>query len=143
MKLKLRSLTATNKGKLLGLASAVASEYAIQHAADVIPPAYPCDNERLVVIFFTAGNSYQQAFEIFCKNLKKDNAQHVALVVDGTPEKAAPVIEWIRNAGCHFHENVLYINGGLPFKFMKKYSEDEKKQVFDWVDATIEAIKKA
>ncbi len=139
MKMKLRVLTATNKGKLLSLASAVADEFS-QYAADVIPPAYPCENERLVVLFFTAAGKYSTSFEIFCKNLNKNTAHNVALVIDGDKTKAEPVIEWIKNAGCHFCEDILYINGGLPFKFLKKSSPEEKKQVIDWVENTIKTM---
>ncbi len=142
MKMKLRVLTATKKGKLLALASAVAGEYS-NYAADVIPPAYPCDSERLVVIFLSAASKYSTSFEIFCKNLNKDSAQNVALVVDGDAEKAAMAIEWLRNAGANFSEDILYMNGGLPFKFLKKYTEEEKKTVLDWVEKTIQSFKTA
>ena len=132
MKMKLRVLTATNKGKLLSLAKLVADEYS-NYAADVIPPAYPCETERLVVIFLTAASKYSTAFEIFCKNLTKATAQNVAVVVDGDMAKAQPVLDMIKGAGCNFCEEVLTINGGLPFKFLKSVSSEEMNKVKAWV----------
>lgn len=140
MKMKLRVLTATNKGKLLSLAKMVADEYS-NYACDVIPPAYPCETERLVVIFLTAASKYSTAFEIFCKNLTKATAQNVAVVVDGDMAKAQPVLDMIKGAGCNFCEEVLTMNGGLPFKFLKKTTEEERKTVLEWVERTIQSFK--
>ncbi len=137
MKIKLRALTYTKKGKLLSLANEVADEFATSHRADVIPPAYPCETERLVVIFLSSASNYSRSFEIFCKNMNKSVAHNVAVVLDGSKEKAEPVFEWLRSAGCHFCEDIFEINGGLPFKFMKKFSPEEKEQLFAWVEKTI------
>ena len=140
MKMKMRVLTATGKGKMLSLAKIVADEYS-NYAADVIPPAYPCETERIVVLFLTASAKYSTAFEIFCKNLTKNTAQNVALVVDGDMAKAQPVIDMIKGAGTNFCEEILTINGGLPFKFMKKVTDEEKKTVLDWVERTLQSFK--
>lgn len=140
MKMKLRVLTVTNKGKLLSLASMLANEYS-NYAADIIPPAYPCETERLVVIFFSAAAKYSASFESFCRNLNKGTAQNVALVVDGDPEKAQPIIDIIKSAGTNFCEEILTINGGLPFKFLKKTTEEEKTMVKEWLDRVIKSFK--
>ena len=140
MKMKLRVLTNTGKGKMLSLASAIADEYS-NYPADKIDPAYPCDNERLVVIFLSAASKYKDTFRRFCESLNKNLAQNVALVVDGDLAKAEPVIGWLRGAGANFCEEILTIDGGLPFKFLKKYTEDEKNTVFAWLERTIQSFK--
>ena len=140
-KMKLRVLTNTPKGKMLALAKAMSDEYSIEREADKIDPAYPCENERLVVIFLTAANKYSDVFARFCKSLSKNIAQHVALVVDGDVAKVAPVVEWIQGAGAHVCEEFFTINGGLPFKFVKKYTEEEKTALFAWVDKTVQSFK--
>ncbi len=140
MKMKMRVLTVTNKGKLLALAKMVADEYS-NYASDVIPPAYPCETERLVIIFLTGAAKYSSTVEIFCKNLNKNTAQNVALVVDGDMEKAQPIIDMIKGAGCNFCEEILTINGGLPFKFLKKVTDAEKQTVMEWVERTIKSFK--
>lgn len=140
-KMKLRVLTNTGKGKMLALAKAMSDEYSIEREADKIDPAYPCENERLVVIFLTAANKYTDVFKRFCKSLSKNIAQNVALVVDGDAAKVAPVVEWIKEAGAHVCEDFFMINGGLPFKFVKKYTAEEKEAMFAWVDKTVQSFK--
>lgn len=140
-KMKLRVLTNTGKGKLLALAKAMSDEYSIEREADRIDPAYPCENERLVVIFLTAANKYSDVFARFCKSLSKNIAQNVALVVDGDVAKVEVVKEWISTAGARVCEDIFTINGGLPFKFIKKYTEEEKAELFAWVDKTVQSFK--
>ena len=140
MKMKLRVLTNTNKGKLLSLAKAMADEYS-NYAADKIDPAYPCDGERLVVIIVSAKAKYSDVFRRFCSSLNKSLAQNVALVVDGDMAKAQPVIDWISGAGTNFCPEVYSINGGLPFKFIKGYTDAEKADLFAWLEKTIQSFK--
>ena len=139
-KMKLRVLTNTSKGKLLALAKAMADDYS-NYAADKIDPAYPCDNERLVVIFVTAAAKYSDVFRRFCCSLNKNLAQNVALVVDGDMAKAQPVIDWLREAGAKFCEEIYTIDGGLPFKFLSKYADEEKANLFAWLERVVESFK--
>ena len=138
MKIKMRVLTATKKGKLLSIADAIASEKS-NYKADIIPPAYPCETERLVIIIATAAAKYSTSVEIFCKNLNKSQAQNVAFIIDGDKEKAQQLIDWVKNAGTNVCEDILYINGGLPFKFTKA-SAEEKATVSEWVEKTIKSM---
>ena len=140
MKMKLRVLTNTKKGKLLALASAMADEYS-NYRADRIDPAYPCDNERLVVIFLSAASKYNDVFRRFCCSLNKGLAQNVALVVDGDVAKAEAVKDWIRAAGANLCEEVYTIDGGLPFSFLKKFNDEEKQSLFAWLEKTVESFK--
>ena len=139
MKIKMRVLTATNKGKLLSIADMIASEKS-NYKADIIPPAYPCETERIVIIIATAAAKYSTSVEIFCKNMNKSQAQNVAFIIDGDKEKAQQLIDWVKNAGANVCEDVLYINGGLPFKFMKKVSDEEKAQVTEWLEKTLKSM---
>ena len=139
MKMKMRVLTATNKGKLLAIADAISAEKS-NYKADVIPPAYPCETERIVIIVATAASKYSTATEIFCKNLNKSQAQNIAFIIDGTPEKAQYLIDLVKSAGSHVCDEVLYINGGLPFKFAKKISAEESAKVSEWLEKTLKSL---
>ena len=139
MKMKMRVLTATSKGKLLSIANSISAEKS-NYKADIIPPAYPCETERIVIIVATAAAKYSTAVEIFCKNLNKSQAQNIAFIIDGTPEKAEHLINLVKSAGSHVCEDVLYIKGGLPFKFAKKVSEEEKQQVSEWLEKTLKSL---
>ena len=130
MKMKLRVLTDTNKGKLLSIASTLASNS--DYKADIIPPAYPCERERLVIIILSAKGRTSTTFDLFAKSLDKSRAQNVAFIVDGDAKKAEPVIDMVKNAGTNVVDDVLYINGGLPFKFLKKVSAEDAAKVDAW-----------
>lgn len=131
--MRMRVLTHTNKGKLLAIADAVTKQIEADKDTDTIPPAYNCDGERLVVIVATAKKSYPEPFNRFMRSLKKSVTANIAFIIDGTPENAAQIIEMAKTNNSNVMEDkVLYINGGLPFKFMKKVSEEEAETVKAW-----------
>jgi len=138
--MKLRVLTATKKGKLLEIADILSARGNAEKPADIIPPAYSCDRERLVVLVVSAASKMPNAFEIFCKDLGKGRAQYVALLIDGKPENAAPILEWIKGAGANIIDEVLYMNGGLPFKFLRSVSDEEKETATAWLDRVLATI---
>ncbi len=141
--MKLRVLTATSKGKLLTIAEMLSKRGGAEYAVDVIPPAYSCDRERLVVIVASVAAKMPNAFAIFCKDLSRARAQHVALLIDGSPENAQTVVDWIKGAGAHVCDEVLYMKGGLPFKFTKSVTEEEKTTATEWFDRILADISKA
>ena len=140
--MRMRVLTFTKKGKLLAIADEVTKLIEADKATDVIPPAYPCDGERLVVIVATAKPSMPDYFGRFARSIKKTLAANVAFIIDGTAENAAKIVEMAKTGNSNvIEDNILYISGGLPFKFMKKVTSDEMKQVHEWVDS-IKAVMK-
>ncbi len=142
--MRMRVLTKTSKGKLLAIADEVTKLIEADKATDEIPSAYPCDGERLVVIVASAKASMPENFERFVRSLKKSVTANVAFIIDGTPENAAKIVEMAKTGTPNtnvIEDNILYIKGGLPFKFMKKVSADEMKQVREWVDAVKAAMK--
>lgn len=141
--MKLRVLTATSKGKLLTIAENLSKKGGADYAVDVIPPAYSCDRERLVIIVASVGSKMPNAFQIFCKDLSRSRAQNVALLIDGTPENAAPIVEWIKNAGANVCEEILYMKGGLPFKFLRGVPEEDKAAAEAWLDRIFAEISKS
>ena len=132
--MRMRVLTQTSKGKLLAIADEVTKLIEADKATDVIPSAYPCDGERLVVIVVSAKPNMPESFCRFMRSLKKSVTANVAFIVDGTPENTAPIIEMAKTNNSNVMEDkILYIEGGLPFKFLRKVSADEMKKVRDWV----------
>lgn len=129
-----RVLTKTNKGKLLAIADKVTKLIEADKATDVIPSAYPCDGERLVVIVATAKPAMPENFCRFMRSLKKSVTANVAFIIDGTPENAAKIVEMAKTNNSNVMEDkILYINGGLPFKFLKSVSAEENQKVEEWV----------
>ncbi len=129
-----RVLTKTSKGKLLAIADQVTKLIEADKATDVIPSAYPCDGERLVVIVASAKANMPENFCRFMRSLKKSVTANVAFIIDGTPENAAKIVEMAKTNNSNVMEDkILYINGGLPFKFLRTVSADERKLVEEWV----------
>ena len=138
----MRVLTATNKGKLMSLAAKVAEKAESSYKADIIPPAYPCERERLIVIVVTAKASMPETFTRFCSSrISREMATNVALIVDGKPEYASQIMQTLKGTGVNVIEDVLYINGGLPFKFAKKYTPEEEASVIEWTERVLTQLK--
>ena len=139
--MKMRVLTSTNKGKLLVLAERVATKAESTYKVDSIPPDYSLDRERLLVIVATVKSSLSDTFRRFCADLSKERATNVALIADGLPENVAQLTAVIKKAGTNFIDDVLTIEGGLPFKFAKKVTPEEEKAVDEWLDRILAALK--
>ena len=55
MAIKMRILYASNKKKMVNFANEIKAKYELAfNSVDVIPPAYPCDKERIVVLAISA-----------------------------------------------------------------------------------------
>ena len=132
--MRMRVLTKTNKGKLLAIADEVTKLIDADKATDVIMPAYPCDGERLIVIVATAKANMPNDFCLFMRSLKKSVTANIAFIIDGTPENAAQIVEMAKTNNSNvIDNNILYIEGGLPFKFLRKVTPEEMEKVTAWV----------
>ena len=132
--MRMRVLTQTSKGKLLAIADRVTNLIEADKATDVIMPAYPCDGERLIVIVATAKPNMPDSFCRFMRSLKRSVTANVAFIIDGTPENAASIVEMAKTNNSNvMDDKILYIEGGLPFKFLKKVSPEEMAKVEAWV----------
>ena len=130
----MRVLTQTSKGKLLAIADEVTKLIEADKATDIIMPAYPCDGERLIVIVATAKPNMPESFCRFVRSLKKAVTANVAFIIDGTPENAAKIVEMAKTNNSNvIEDNILYLEGGLPFKFLRKVSAEEMEKVKTWV----------
>lgn len=132
--MRMRVLTQTNKGKLLTIANEVTRLIEADKATDVIMPAYPCDGERLIVIVASAKASMPDSFCRFMRSLKRSVTANVAFIIDGTPENAKNIVEMAKTNNSNvIEDNILYIEGCLPFKFAKKVKPEEMEKVHNWV----------
>ena len=133
--MRMRVLTQTSKGKLLTIADEITRLIEADKATDVIMPAYPCDGERLIVIVASTKASMPDSFCRFMRSLKRGVTANVAFVIDGTPENAAKIVEMAKtNDSNVMDNNILYIEGGLPFKFAKSVKPEEMAKVRAWVE---------
>ncbi len=140
--MRMRVLTRTTKGKLLAIADEVTKLISADKATDTIMPAYPCDGERLIVIVASAKSSMPDDFGRFMRSIKKSVSANIAFIIDGTPENAAKIVEMAKtNDSNVMDDNILYIKGGLPFKFIKSVSAEEMATVKTWVEGILSNLK--
>lgn len=140
--MRMRVLTRTNKGKLLTIANEVTKLISADKATDTIMPAYPCDGERLIVIVASAKSSMPNDFGRFMRSIKKSVSANIAFIIDGTPENAAKIVEMAKtNDSNVMADDILYIKGGLPFKFIKGVSAEEMATVKTWVEGILSKLK--
>lgn len=142
MALKMRFLYYSNKSKMKTIAESVKNEFdlAAANAIDVIPPAYSCENERLVILAVSGKGEPNDVLRRFCLELNKKKAQNVALLVDGDEKLGAKLTEAVKQTGTNFIDDVKYIKiGGLPF-FGGKLTDDEKADILAWVHNIVNNI---
>ena len=141
MALKMRFLYYSGKSKMKALAEAVKVEFELSqnhNAIDIIPPAYSCENERLVILAVSGKGEPDDMLRRFCSELNKKKAQNVALLVDGDEKFGSRLYETLMSTGTNVIGEAKYIKlgGGLPF-FGGKLSDEEKKDVIDWAHTLV------
>ena len=141
MALKMRFLYYSSKAKMKNIAEAVKAEFDLAqnfNAIDIIPPAYSCDKERLVIMGLSVGNEPTDQLRLFCRELTKARAQNVALMIDGDTAAANKLKEILTEAGTNVIDEVLYINVPL---FGSAIKPEEKTEIFAWIDRVIANLK--
>ena len=140
MALKMRFLYYSGKSKIKAMAEIVKKEFDLSqnhNAIDIIPPAYSCENERLVILAVSGKGEPDDVLRRFCSELNKKKAQNVALLVDGDEKIGNKLLDVLKETGTNVNENVKYIKiGGLPF-LNGKVSEEEKADLVEWVKSII------
>ena len=143
MALKMRFLYYSGKSKMKAYAEAIKAEFDLAqnfNAIDIIPPAYSCENERLVILAISGKGEPDDMLRRFCSELNKKKAQNVALLVDGDEKMANRLLETLRETGTNVMENVKFVKlGGLPF-LPAKVSDEEKAALLEWAHAIVDAI---
>ncbi len=144
MALKMRFLYYSSKAKIKALAQMIKTEYNLtenHNAIDIIPPAYGCENERLVILAVSGKGEPDDVLRRFCLELNKKSANNVAILVDGDEKMGTKLVECLAEAGTNVYPEVLYFKvGGLPF-LGGKVSDEEKSKVVTWINAAIENLK--
>ena len=129
--MKMRVMYATRKGKMVTYAEAIGAANGC--LVNDIPPAYPCDKERLVLIGLTLNGDPADRVRRFCSELKPDKATYTALFIDGEPDSEGEeqVKEILRTAGTYVLEETYYVKTGR-FNFSKKISLEDRQHIVDW-----------
>ena len=139
MAIKMRVLYASGKKKINNIANMIKAKYSLAfNAVDVIPPAYSCDKERIVILAISAKGHVSDAIRLFCRELTKARAQNVALLIDGDEAIANNIKSILAEAGTNVINEVLYVKCGL---FGSAVKPDEETQICAWVDRVVANLK--
>ena len=139
MAIKMRILHYTNKAKLKSIGDLIRAEYDLAvNSVDSIPPAYSCNNERIVILVLSVKDDADDQLRRFLLELTKSRAQNVAIITDGKPTGVAKVTGYLKQAGTNVVGEPLYMSVGLFAG--KNLNDAEKATVSDWVKSVIAAI---
>lgn len=132
---KMRVIYSTTKKKVVTFATAVAEAFKCQ--TDDVPPAFPCDKEKLVVIVMSIKDEPNDKLRRFCGELNKTRALNTALVVDGDPDSKGvkAVKDILKEAGTNVIDEVYTVDGGGIFG--KKITLEERTNIVKWVEKVI------
>ena len=135
----MRILHYTGKAKLRSIGDLIRNEYDLAiNSVDAIPPAYPCNNERIVILVVSVKDDADDQLRRFLMELTKSRAQNVAIISDGKPTGVAKVQSYLKQAGTNIVGDPLYISAGLFAG--KNLSDAEKAEVLAWVKSAVDAI---
>ena len=144
MALKMRFLYYSKKPQMKPLAAAIKTEFGLtenNNATDIIPPAYSCENERLVILGISGKGDLDDMVRRFCGELNKKKAQNVAVFIDGDEKLLQNTVSVLKETGTNVIENTKIVKfGGLPF-IGGKLSEAELKEYLEWVHSLVDNLK--
>ncbi len=136
MAIKLRILHYPDSKKLASLCKEINGEYE-NSKFDKIPPAYPCENERLLVAFIKTGKDPANDLKMFCSDLTKSRAQNVLFFFDAAPAVGKALADSAVNAGAKLAAEPKYIK--FPGLF-GGFSDAVKKEIKDYIKNAYDAL---
>ena len=129
MAIRLRILHYPDNKKLSALCKEINSEYE-NSKFDKIPPAYPCENERLLIAFIKSGKEATNELKMFCADLTKTRVQNVAFIFDAPDATAKALADSAVNAGAKLVCEPKYMK--FPGLF-GGFSDAQKKEIKDYI----------
>lgn len=136
----MRVLYYTKKGKMIGLAEKVMQMFDIK--GEPIPPAYNCENEKLVFIGISCGKEAPDMLRRFLREMTKSRAQNVAFFFDAPKPVSQLLMQQCTDAGSHVLEDVFYYEPGFSLPFMKKVSDEDVKRFKEWAQKCVDEVNK-
>ena len=140
MAIKMRVLYASSKKKVADMANLIKAEYDLAiNAVDKIPPAYSCNNERVVILMLSLKGDPDDQLRLFCQEMTKARAQNTALVINGTEAAAAKMKEILTTAGTKVVDEVFFVKTGF-LSFLDKITPEEKDALLAWTHRVVDSL---
>lgn len=129
MAIRLRILHYPDNKKLAALCDEINKEYE-NSKFDKIPPAYPCENERLLIAFIKTGKDPQNDLRMFCGDLTKARVQNVAFIFDCPQAIGASLADSAAKAGAKLITEPKYMK--FPGLF-GNFTDAQKKEIKEYI----------
>lgn len=131
--MKSKSFHCSKSGLAQPIASAIGSKF--QCVSDKMPPAYPCEGEKVVFVGIEMNGKIPQPVEQFCKDLNPARTKGVAFYIingTGSDDGLQTAIDLIEKNGVKKVGETLKIT--VKSSFFKKGSvtEDDVKTALAW-----------
>jgi flavodoxin len=140
MKFKMRTMHFSPAGNAEKLADAISRKQ--QCTCDRIPPAYPCENEKLLFIGVELkGSKPDKSVEALCKDLTTARAKNVAFFAVGSSFDGIDTLkQLVKATGVGVVDDVFQcaVKGGLFSK--GKVSEADLKAAADWSEKIVNSL---
>lgn len=137
MAIKLRILHYPDNKKLSALCNDINAGYE-NSKYDKIPPAYPCENEKLLVTIIKTGKEMSAELKNFIGDLTKSRAQNVLFILGCSPAVGKNIETLALNAGTKLAGESKYVK--FPVLPFLDFSADTKKEIKDAIAAAYEAV---
>ena len=140
-KVKVRVMHSTKKAKVKTFASAIAEAFKCR--CDDVPPAFPCDKERVAFIGATLKDEPNDQLRRYARELTKERAVNVAIFVDGPKDCTGlkTLIEILKEAGTNvMTDDIYYVNGGPAIFGGKKITLEERTEIVRWAEAVVAKV---
>lgn len=124
-----------------GLAMEVAGEIGrvFECVSDKIPPAYPCENEKVLFVTAEMNGHVDKAVESLLKDLTPVRAKNVIFVTinkDGNTNGLENITKTLEDKGIHVAGKYgVAASGGF---FSKKVAPEDVQKVIDWAKGVLE-----
>ena len=140
MMFKMRVLFFSKAGNAELLAQTISRNY--KTTSDQIPPAYPSENEKLMIICFEAGSKPAAQLVDFCANLTPQRAKNVAflLISKSAGTDAVNVLaDSVKKRGLNVVGNTHLIKVGGLLK-QSKISQSDIDGAMNWAKDIIDGL---
>ena len=137
MAIKLRVLHYPDNKKLSALCNEISSAYE-NSKYDKIPPAYPCENEKLLVCFIKSGKELTAELKNFVGDLSKARAQNVFFIFGCAPAVGKAIEDLAIGAGTKLAGESKYVK--FPVLPFLDFGADVKKDIKDAVAAVYQSV---
>ena len=135
--MKAKSLHFPKHGTVQPMAAEIGRVH--QCVCDQIPPAYPCEGEKVVFIGVDMTNKVPGPVENFCRDLNPTRAKNVAFyLINGKPEALDGLKKDLEGRGVHMVDDVLVVE--VKSSFFKKGSvtDADIKKALDWAQNVVD-----